>query len=127
MTLRLQPVHVATGSSDAESQLVFADGFLVAVLVRLSDRLIQAALNHNAVGNILLPQPTFAAFALAAERNVFVSAQRNLNTFIEIASIYIRVFQHLGGDTKDFLSFDWRTDTEQRHKQHLCVRSRVIA
>jgi hypothetical protein len=37
MTLRLQPVHVATGSQDTESQLVFADGFLVAVLVRLSD------------------------------------------------------------------------------------------
>jgi hypothetical protein len=30
-------VQVATGSNDIESQLVFADGFLVAVLVRLSD------------------------------------------------------------------------------------------
>ena len=37
MNLRLQPVQVATGSDDTESQLVFADGFLVAVLVRLSD------------------------------------------------------------------------------------------
>ena len=37
MSLRLQPVQVATGSSDTERQLVFADGFLVAVLVRLSD------------------------------------------------------------------------------------------
>jgi hypothetical protein len=37
MTLRLQPVQVGTGSSDTESQLVFSDGFLVAVLVRLSD------------------------------------------------------------------------------------------
>ena len=37
MSLRLQPVHVATGSQDTESQLVFADGFLVAVLVQLSD------------------------------------------------------------------------------------------
>jgi hypothetical protein len=37
MNLRLQPVQVATGSSDAESHLVFSDGFLVAVLVRLSD------------------------------------------------------------------------------------------
>ncbi|CAO4195242.1 hypothetical protein [Methylorubrum extorquens] len=36
MTLRLQPVQVGTGSSDTESQLVFSDGFLVAVLVRLS-------------------------------------------------------------------------------------------
>ena len=36
MTLRLQPVQVATGSDDQESQLVFADGFLVAVLVQLS-------------------------------------------------------------------------------------------
>ncbi|WP_264048414.1 hypothetical protein [Methylobacterium flocculans] len=37
MNLRLQPVQVATGSSDTESHLVFANGFLVAVLVRLSD------------------------------------------------------------------------------------------
>jgi len=36
MILSLQPVQVATNSDDAESQLVFADGFLVAVLVRLS-------------------------------------------------------------------------------------------
>jgi hypothetical protein len=37
MSLRLQPVHVATGSADTESHLVFADGYLVAVLVQLSD------------------------------------------------------------------------------------------
>ncbi|OHV17564.1 hypothetical protein BK022_04800 [Methylorubrum extorquens] len=37
MTLRLLPVQVATGSSDTESHLVFSEGFLVAVLVRLSD------------------------------------------------------------------------------------------
>jgi hypothetical protein len=37
MSLRLQPVQVATGSDDTESLLVFADDFLVAVLVRLSD------------------------------------------------------------------------------------------
>ena len=37
MTLRLQPVQVATASCDTEGQLVFADNFLVAVLVRLSD------------------------------------------------------------------------------------------
>lgn len=37
MSLRLQPVHVATGSDDTESLLVFADDFLVAVLVQLSD------------------------------------------------------------------------------------------
>lgn len=37
MNLRLQPVQVATGSSDTESHLVFSEGFLVAVLVRLSD------------------------------------------------------------------------------------------
>lgn len=36
MILSLQAVQVATGSDDAESQLVFADGFLVAILVRLS-------------------------------------------------------------------------------------------
>ena len=38
MNLRLQPVQVATNSDDTESQLVFADGFLVAVLVRLSEQ-----------------------------------------------------------------------------------------
>jgi hypothetical protein len=38
MSLKLQPVQVATGSDDHESQLVFSDGFLVAVLVRLSDQ-----------------------------------------------------------------------------------------
>ena len=37
MTIRLQPVQVATGTSDTESRLVFSDGVLVAVLVRLSD------------------------------------------------------------------------------------------
>lgn len=37
MTLRLQPVKVATGSADQEGQLVFKDEFLVAVLVSLSD------------------------------------------------------------------------------------------
>jgi hypothetical protein len=37
MNLRLQPVQVATKSDDTESQLVFAEGFLVAVLVRLSE------------------------------------------------------------------------------------------
>ncbi|MGH1571144.1 hypothetical protein ACRAWG_11215 [Methylobacterium sp. P31] len=37
MSLHLQPAHVATGSHDAESLLVFADDFLVAVLVQLSD------------------------------------------------------------------------------------------
>ncbi|SEH88847.1 hypothetical protein SAMN02799636_04296 [Methylobacterium sp. 275MFSha3.1] len=38
MSLRLQPVQVATNSDDTESQLVFADGYLVAVLVRLSEQ-----------------------------------------------------------------------------------------
>ncbi|MFB0488769.1 hypothetical protein ABIE45_001355 [Methylobacterium sp. OAE515] len=38
MNLRLQPVQVATGSDDQESQLVFHDGYLVAILVRLSDQ-----------------------------------------------------------------------------------------
>ena len=38
MKLRLQPVQVATGSDDQESRLVFADGFLAAVLVQLSDQ-----------------------------------------------------------------------------------------
>lgn len=37
MTLRLQPVQIATGSNDSEGQLVFREGFLVAVLVHLSD------------------------------------------------------------------------------------------
>lgn len=38
MNLRLQPVQVATGSQDQESNLVFHEGFLVAVLVRLSEQ-----------------------------------------------------------------------------------------
>lgn len=38
MTLALQPVRLATGSDDEEGVLVFADGRLVAVLVRLSDQ-----------------------------------------------------------------------------------------
>ena len=38
MTLTLQPVRVETGSNDQEGCLVFADGRLVAVLVRLSDQ-----------------------------------------------------------------------------------------
>ena len=37
MSLHLQPVQVGTRSHDTESQLVFADGFLVAVLVHLAD------------------------------------------------------------------------------------------
>ena len=37
MNLRLEPVQVATGSKDQESRLVFHDGFLVAILIRLSD------------------------------------------------------------------------------------------
>ena len=37
MSLRFQPVQVATGSNDQESLLVFHESFLVAVLVRLSD------------------------------------------------------------------------------------------
>ena len=37
MSLRLQPVRVATNSDDTESLLVFHEGFLVAVLVQLSE------------------------------------------------------------------------------------------
>jgi hypothetical protein len=36
MTMKLQPVQIATGSKDHESRLVFVDGMLVAVLVQLS-------------------------------------------------------------------------------------------
>ncbi|MHC2019718.1 hypothetical protein [Methylobacterium sp. CM6247] len=38
MSLHLQPVQVATDSNDTESHLVFADGFLVAILVQLSEQ-----------------------------------------------------------------------------------------
>ena len=38
MNLHFQPVQIATGSDDQESQLVFVDGFLAAVLVQLSDQ-----------------------------------------------------------------------------------------
>ena len=37
MSLHLQAVRLATGSRDEEGELVFVDGCLVAVLVRLSD------------------------------------------------------------------------------------------
>ena len=37
MSLLLQPVRVATSSHDVDSHLVFAEGYLVAVLVQLSD------------------------------------------------------------------------------------------
>ena len=37
MSLHLQPVQVATGSDDQDSRLDFHDGFLVAILIRLSD------------------------------------------------------------------------------------------
>lgn len=37
MSLYLQSAPIATGSGDTEGQLVFANAFLVAVLVRLSD------------------------------------------------------------------------------------------
>lgn len=33
----IQPVQVTTGSKDTENHLVFVDGFLVAVLLQLSD------------------------------------------------------------------------------------------
>lgn len=36
MTMKLEPVQIATGSNDRESRLVFEDGMLVAVLVQLS-------------------------------------------------------------------------------------------
>jgi hypothetical protein len=36
MTLKLRSVEIATGSNDRESRLVFDDGMLVAILVRLS-------------------------------------------------------------------------------------------
>jgi hypothetical protein len=37
MSLHLQPICLATSSDDSESQLVFSDDCLVAVLVRLSE------------------------------------------------------------------------------------------
>jgi hypothetical protein len=38
MTLALQPVRVETGGPDEDGCLIFADGRLAAVLVRLSDQ-----------------------------------------------------------------------------------------
>ncbi|WP_019905564.1 hypothetical protein [Methylobacterium sp. 77] len=37
MNLHLQPVQVATGCQDREGRLVFDEGLLLAILVRLSD------------------------------------------------------------------------------------------
>ena len=59
MNLRLQPVQVATGSDDQESQLVFHEGFLVAVLVQLS------AMHESDAGNWYLE----AGFGRVADLN----------------------------------------------------------
>ncbi|MCJ2069679.1 hypothetical protein MKK75_12915, partial [Methylobacterium sp. J-030] len=52
-------VHVATGSDDTDGQLVFADGFLVAVLVRLSEQ-------HDAFAGMWFLE---AGFGLTAVRS----------------------------------------------------------
>ena len=38
MSLHLQPVRIATGGDHTESHLVFASGFLVAILVKLGEQ-----------------------------------------------------------------------------------------
>jgi hypothetical protein len=64
MSLRLQPVPIATGSNDTESLLVFVDGLLVAVLVQLSEDHDDAAGSwflEAGFGPVNTPtQPTFA-------------------------------------------------------------------
>jgi hypothetical protein len=78
MTLHLQPVRVATSSEDSDGQLVFADGFLVAVLVRLSDQ-------HSAdVGMWFLE----AGFGLTAVRST--------RLFLNLDAAQIWIEQHLG-------------------------------
>lgn len=71
MSLHLQPVQIATGSDDTESRLVFADGFLVAVLVRLSDEHEDEAgrwFLEAAFGRVADPNPpTFADMSEAQE------------------------------------------------------------
>ncbi|GJD98079.1 hypothetical protein [Methylobacterium iners] len=64
MSLRLRPVRVAIGSNGAESQLVFADDALVAVLVQLSEAhedeagmwFLEAGFGRAEA----IPQPSFA-------------------------------------------------------------------
>jgi hypothetical protein len=63
MSLQLQPVQVATGSDDCESQLVFADGFLVAVLVHLSNQHEEAGMWFLEAGFGLISGPEQPPFA----------------------------------------------------------------
>ena len=57
MSLHLQPVQVATSSEDSDGQLVFADGFLVAVLVQLSEQ-------HGADGGMWFLEAGFGLTAV---------------------------------------------------------------
>ena len=63
MTMTLQPVNVDTGSEDHEGCLVFTDGRLAAVLVRLSDQHADLAGQwHYEHGFGLLESPTHPVF-----------------------------------------------------------------
>lgn len=78
MTLHLQPVHVATGSENSDGQLVFADGFLVALLVQLSDQ-------HGAdVGMWFLE----AGFGLTSVRSAPL--------FLDLDAAQVWISRHLG-------------------------------
>lgn len=55
--ISLQPVRIDTGSRDEEGFLVFADGRLIAVLVRLEDE------EHGPVRGKLFLETGFGAFA----------------------------------------------------------------
>jgi hypothetical protein len=81
MSLRLQPVQVATGSDDQESQLVFHEGFLVAVLVRLSD------MHETDAGNWYLE----AGFGRVADLNPPL--------FTDLVQAQIWIADRLGGST----------------------------
>ena len=82
--MEFQPVKVATGSADEEGRLVFRDGKLIAVLVRLDDlnhgpALGQWSLEAGFNGVDSVKPPLFANLA-AAERWI----DRQIAEFISV-------------------------------------------
>jgi len=76
MSLRLQPVQVATGSNDIESQLAFAGGLLVAILVQLCEQHEdQAGRWYLEAGFGRLDQPHAPTFANLEEAQDWIEQQ----------------------------------------------------
>jgi hypothetical protein len=80
MTMKLQPVQIATGSNDRESRLVFEDGMLVAVLVQLSSEHVSEA-GHwfLEVGFGCVEDPHAPIFADLEEAQAWIARQLSEN------------------------------------------------